>query len=101
MNDKVTYLVQLSQRERKIAIGASAVEAQVINGRARLIIFAEDVAEPTRQRILRHEPGCPTLVWRRKDDWGAVFDRKEVGVISITDKHFAQGILRHAAEQNK
>jgi hypothetical protein len=33
-----------------------------------------------------------------KQEWGRYWGRPEVGVLAVTDKHFAKGILDKAAE---
>lgn len=89
----LTSLVGLARRSGNLAIGHHAVVAALKRGRLFLIIFAGDCSAQLRGRMLARSRQLPHLEAGSKQDWGALCDRDEVGILGIMDKHLADGIL--------
>ena len=98
---EVLGLLGLAQRAGKIVIGATAVRHEIHRQRATLLIFATDFSPTTKTRFLaeaKYNP--PAFEIGTMQEWGAFFSRSaktKIGVIAITDKNFAAGILQKLA----
>jgi len=94
-SSKLESLVGLARRAGKVAVGTAAVEEALLKKKVRLVLLAEDVSPNTEERVLRlaKTSGVPVLKTGTKSAWGALFRRKELGLLAILDTNFAKGIL--------
>ncbi|MGH7495479.1 MAG: ribosomal L7Ae/L30e/S12e/Gadd45 family protein [bacterium] len=91
---ELTNLLGLAKRARKIAIGHEAVQAALARRQAALLIFATDFSASTQTHWAEKYPGVPQIRKGNKIDWGEFWNKKEVGVMAVTDQNMAQGILK-------
>lgn len=92
--EQAQKVLGFAQRARKLLVGMNAAESAIRSGRARVVIIASDTSRNTESKIrelasMRHIPvfRCGT-----KDELGQLLGRKEVGIIGIADKNFANSI---------
>jgi ribosomal protein L7Ae-like RNA K-turn-binding protein len=93
---EIIGLLGLAQRAGKIIIGATAVSREIRRAReAVLLVFAVDFSPATKERLLARAAARPrVLEIGTMAEWGKFFGREKVGVIAISDKNFAAGILQ-------
>ena len=91
---ELTSLLGLARRARKLAIGHDAVQAALDRRQAALLIFATDFSSSTQTHWAEKYSGVPQIRRGVKNEWGEFWNKKEVGVMAVTDKNMAQGILK-------
>ncbi len=91
MADKVLGALSLSKKAGRLKTGYDAVCESVLKGKASLVLFASDVSEGTKKRILAIVNGeCPSydLPYRQQELAGIT--RKAVGVLAVEDEGLAK-----------
>lgn len=93
VHEKIRSLLLMATRAGMLAAGASAVDDALQKGRVEMLIFAEDLSEGTRHKLLTG--GLPpkkqaTLFTR--DELGQMAGRELVGVVGILDKGFSDAV---------
>lgn len=93
---ELTGLLGLAQRAGKVVTGSTAVSHELRRARdPLLVLFAADFSPSAREKLLAKTARPPKILEiGTMADWGSFFGRQQVGVIAITDKHFAAGILQ-------
>lgn len=99
--EKIRSLLPMAARAGMLAAGASAVDDALKKNRVEMLIFAEDLSEGTRHKLLAG--GLPpkkqaTLFTR--DVLGQMVGRELVGVVGILDKGFSDAVW-NASERLK
>jgi len=93
--NEIVGLFGLAQRAGKIAIGATAVSREIRRSRDLLLFFATDFSSSTKEKLLAQSEKRPQIFEiGTMEEWGKFFGRERVGVIAISDKNFAAGILQ-------
>ena len=90
MADKMLGALSLSKKAGCLKAGYDAVCESVLKGKASLVLFACDVSEGTKKRILAVVDGsCPSydLPYRQQEIAGIT--RKAVGVLAVEDAGLA------------
>lgn len=92
----VTGLLGLAVRAGQVKGGAEAVRQSIRGGKSRLVILAEDASEGTKRsfRRLAGSRGVPVLERHTSQELGACLNRAPKVVLSISDRHFASGMLK-------
>ena len=93
IREKIRSLLPMSARAGMLATGSSAVDDALQKGRVEMLIFAEDLSEGTKHKLLTG--GLPpkrqaTLFTR--DELGQMVGRELVGVVGILDKGFSDTV---------
>jgi len=93
IREKIRSLLPMAARAAMLAAGASAVDDALQKGRVEMLIFAEDLSEGTKHKLLTG--GLPpkrqaTLFTR--DEMGQMVGRELVGVVGILDKGFSDAV---------
>ena len=93
IREKIRSLLPMAARAGMLAAGASAVDDALQKGRVEMLIFAEDISEGTKHKLLTG--GLPpkkqaTLFTR--DALGQMVGRELVGVVAILDKGFSDAV---------
>lgn len=91
---EITNLLGLVRRARKIVIGTESVRRELLRQNVALLIFAEDLSASTRRQVSLTGLKIPEVTLGTKAEWGDFWSKKDVGVFGITDKNFAEGILK-------
>ncbi len=95
--DKLKSLLQFARKAGVVQVGFDATVRCCLKGKSYLILYAEDLAENSRKRLLRviEETGLPAYEVLTKKDMSELFDRQEIGIISVNDVNFANGLKKH------
>jgi uncharacterized protein len=94
VTEKIRSLLSMAERAGMLATGASAVDDALQKGRIEMLIFAEDLSEGTKQKLLS---GSVQITERQtvmfsRDEMGRMFGRELVGIVGILEKGFANAV---------
>ena len=93
VTEKVKSLLSMAAKAGKLVAGYSAVNDSLTKGRVEMILYAEDIAEGTREKIVGAGAASVTQVSLfTRDELGKMFDRELVGVVGIEDKGLADAV---------
>lgn len=100
--EKLRSLVSMAAKAGKLAAGVSAVQDSLEKGRARMLIFARDLAEGSRKKVLQTaaRTGISEATLFTRDEMGRVLGRELVGVLAFEDQGFA-GAVANEVERLK
>lgn len=92
---KVTALLGLARRARKIASGAEAVESALRRHSVQLILGAADVSanSAARLRSLAEKSGIAWIQAMGKEELGAALGAAPRACVAVTDLHFAEAVM--------
>jgi 5-formyltetrahydrofolate cyclo-ligase len=91
---ELTNLLGLARRARKIVVGHDAVQEALSRRQAALLILATDSSSSSSKHWAEKYSGVPQIRVGTKGEWGEFWDRKEVGVMAVTDQNFAREIAK-------
>lgn len=93
--DKVIKLLHLANKAGNVSFGYTAVKQNILKKKAELVIVAEDVAENTKNKLLNLNKTDikKILIFKNKDFLSKEFNYKNLGLISINNINFTDGIL--------
>ncbi len=102
INDKqkdIANYLGIAQKAGKIAAGDLAAENALKNGKACLMILAEDSGNDIKKKItfLAEKQNIPLLYWPDKYDLGLIVGKSRRGAIALTDAGFTKAILKKLA----
>jgi len=94
--DKVLSLLGLCKKAGRLASGSFAAEKAVKEGKAQLVIIAEDASENTKKLFLDKcgYRSVPVVLYGTKDEIGKVTGASERACIAVLDSGFAGSIIR-------
>ncbi len=94
VREKVKSLLTMAAKAGKLAAGYSAVNDALAKGRVEMLLYADDIAEGTREKIaVAGAAGLPQAALFTRDELGALFGRELVGVVGIEDKGLSDAVL--------
>ena len=98
--DKVLSMLGLAARSRNVVSGGFATEAAVKEGKAALVIIAEDASGNTRKK---YSNMCdfyevPYAVHGTKEVLGHSMGKDERSVLAVTNEGFADSIRKHLGD---
>jgi ribosomal protein L7Ae-like RNA K-turn-binding protein len=92
-------LLGLAQRAGRLAVGATAVERMVHEGRRPLLVIASDTGEGGRARLQRLTPVRAVLADAvTRAELADALGRRELTVVAVSDPDFVKGIEALAGE---
>jgi len=92
--EKVKSLIVMAAKAGMLLSGYSAVHDGVEKGRVKALLFATDLSDGTREKIMASEAAPKRQAeFLTKDEIGALLNRELVGIIGITDNGFANAIF--------
>lgn len=102
MNDKILGLLGICRRAGKLTLGNDAVCEDVENGKARLVLTANDVSQNTLKKLLSkcHRHNVRTLTILRTSQQISKAVGKFCAVAAVTDSGFA-GKLSQLIENDR
>jgi predicted RNA-binding protein YlxR (DUF448 family)/ribosomal protein L30E len=91
---RISGLLTMAAKAGALLSGYSAVDDSIRTERAVLMLFTEDVAARTREKLLSHAANSQirVLTLYSKTELGALTGRELAGVASITEKGFADAV---------
>ncbi len=103
MNDRILSLLGLCRRAGKMTLGNDVVIDNIIGGKSKLVIMADDISKNTSKSILsaahRHNVKVLTIN-RSKDELGMAVG-KYCAVLSIDDSGFAKKLKELIANETE
>lgn len=98
IREKITSLLLMSGKAGKLVSGYSAVNDGLEKGRVVLVLYAGDISDGTREKIMLAYAGRPLrqITILSKDEMGRIVGRELVGVMGIEDKGLADAVWRES-----
>ncbi len=98
VRERIRSLIAMAQKAGMLVSGFSAVNDALRKGSVELIIFAEDVADGTREKIEDHigSSVIRQVVFSDKAEMGPLVGRELAGIAAITQKGFADAVWKEA-----
>jgi predicted RNA-binding protein YlxR (DUF448 family) len=102
VRERISSLISMAAKAGMIAVGASAVGDALTKGRVLLLIFAADLSDGTKDKVLGSATGLPQQQTTpfTTEELGRMTGRDLVGIAGIIDKGFA-GALGSELERLK
>ncbi len=88
-------LLGMARRAGALAYGTGSTRRALKEGRARLILFAQDASETQREKVmklLRHKR-TPRATLGTREALGSAVGRAPVSAIAVTDREFAKELV--------
>ncbi|MCF7911319.1 MAG: ribosomal L7Ae/L30e/S12e/Gadd45 family protein [Candidatus Cloacimonetes bacterium] len=97
----VNSLLQFCMKAGKLVCGIEASLRLVSRNKIYLLIYSEDLGSSARQKVLMRceEKGIPVHCFSTKQSLGNLFNRRETGILAVSDRNFAKGIEKKLAEK--
>ncbi|HUP18531.1 MAG TPA: ribosomal L7Ae/L30e/S12e/Gadd45 family protein [Gemmatimonadota bacterium] len=92
---RVSGLVRQARRAGRLVVGVALTREAVRQGRATVVLVADDLSSGRRDRLLDRgrEAGVPVSRGWSKDELGELAGKNAVAVLAVTDPHMAAGIV--------
>ena len=99
----INSLLQLCMKAGKLVCGIDATLRLLSRKKIFMIIYSKDLAANSRHKILGKcaEKEIPTYCYSTKLKLGKLFNRRETGILSISDRNFASGIVKKLAKRTE
>ena len=99
--DKLLNMVGLAVRAGKVRFGTYMTERAVADGKARLVVAANDLGKDNRKKIENKcaERRVPVVFWASRGELGRAVGKKDTAVLCICDESLAGAVLRIADSQ--
>mgnify|MGYP001854200171 FL=1 len=96
MENKILGLIGLSAKSGRIAFGADSVKREIVRGRIRLLILAENSSEKTKLKFkkIADEAKVPTIFFGTISNLSTAIGKTNKAILGITDMNFAREIKR-------
>lgn len=94
IEEKIKSLITMSAKAGKLAAGYSAVHDALDKGRIKLLLYAHDISEGTKEKVAIANTSFPHVMLFSRNDFGKLLNRELIGVIGIEDKGFADAIQK-------
>ncbi len=93
---KILNLIGLAMKAGRTASGEFSTEKAVKNGKARLVLVAEDASENTRKMFsnMCTYYRVPVCIFGKKDELGHAMGRESRASLAILDDGFAQALVK-------
>lgn len=93
---KVLNLMHMVRKAGNLQYGYDNCSHLCDVGRAKLVVYAEDLTDKTKIRLERllEETGTKAICFGTKALYGNAFNTRETGIVIITNVNFAKGINR-------
>ncbi|MBQ8808354.1 MAG: ribosomal L7Ae/L30e/S12e/Gadd45 family protein [Clostridia bacterium] len=96
MNDRVLGMIGLAVRAGKVSFGVFMTEKALDEGRAKLVVAAEDIGISNRRRIENkcNEFSVKLMFYSDKATLSRAAGKKDMPVLAVCDDGFAQAIVK-------
>ena len=96
VRERIRSLVSMASKAGKLAAGFSAVNDALKKGLIEAIVYAEDMSDGTKGKLLH--AGADRITRQAtlfmRDELGELFNREFVGVVGIADRQFADAVWK-------
>ena len=98
--DRVLSMLGLATRSRNVVSGGFATEEAVKNGKAYLVIIAENASDNTRKKYsnMCEFYKVPYWSYSEKEILGHAIGKEERSCLAVTDAGFADSIRKHLVD---
>ena len=95
--NKVHSMIGLATKAGKVVSGEFAVEKAIKDGKAFLVIIAEDASDNTKKHFsdMCISRKIPYQLYGEKDTLGHMIGKDERASLAVTDQGFATSIQKH------
>ena len=92
----VVDLLKVMTRSGNISFGMEMVKESIADGRAKLLIIAEDISEKNKEKIFMFLKNKKIKYIYLEDRFklGTIFNKEEVNVIALKNRKEAEGLLK-------
>ncbi|MBQ7951088.1 MAG: ribosomal L7Ae/L30e/S12e/Gadd45 family protein [Clostridia bacterium] len=102
MQDKILRFIGLARKAGELTYGQTAVATEIKKRHSKLILFASDLNEKTKQNILKDCKSLKTLTLPyTMEEIGYAIGTKPTGVLSVNHENFRKGILEVSSFEEK
>ena len=102
MKQKLLRFLGLARRAGALTYGQTAVGNEIKKSRSKLIIFASDFREKSKQNLSESIKNIKVLtVSCSMEEIGYAIGTKPTGVLSVNDENFKKGILEVSSFEEK
>lgn len=103
IKSRIAGLLSMSAKAGALASGFSAVEDALMKGRAKLLLFADDISEGTRHKVIRSggNQEVKQMTLFTKTEIGAMVGREFAGVCAVLEEGFAKTIWKECERAKK
>jgi ribosomal protein L7Ae-like RNA K-turn-binding protein len=97
----VNSLLQLCMKAGKLICGIDASLRMVSKNKIYMLIYSEDLGSSARHKVLMRceEKGIPVHCFSTKQRLGELFNRRETGILAVSDRNFAKGLEKKLTEK--
>lgn len=94
MIEKQKRLIGLARRAGKVSYGSEGVISDIKRHKAKLVVFASDISERTKNEVIRNLGNLPYMESDlEKEELGRIIGTKPTAVLSVNDSNLKKGIL--------
>ena len=102
MQDKVLRLLGLARRAGALTYGQTAVLDELKKSRSKLVLFASDFNQKTKEKIVSSCQCVKTLTLPYSmEEIACAIGTKPTGVVSVNHENFKKGILEVSSFEEK
>ncbi|MFA6075873.1 MAG: ribosomal L7Ae/L30e/S12e/Gadd45 family protein [Negativicutes bacterium] len=101
--NKILTLLGFAQKAGKVHSGDTAVLSALESKKAKLVLMAHDAADSTREKFIKQCADCRVkfIEISSKDGLGSAIGKAQRAAIAITDRNFAQAILKRYEDDSE
>jgi len=96
---KIITLLQFARKAGLLAYGFETCKIHLLSGKMKLMIYAEDISQNTKDRIMTvlgtSTPDIPVRQFSTQEELSAALGLPFTGIIGILDHNFAGKILSY------
>jgi hypothetical protein len=101
ITEKIRSLISMSAKAGKMAAGYSAVQDAIEKSRAEMLLYAIDLSEGTREKLVhKGVQGLRQTTLFTRDELGKILNRELVGVVALTEKGLADAVWNESERLN-
>lgn len=102
MRNKIFGTLGIAEKAGKIVSGEFSVEKAIKEGRAFLVILAEDASDNTKKHFsdMCSYREIPILFFGTKEELGGCIGKSFRANVALTDRGFAESILKKTGRSN-
>jgi predicted RNA-binding protein YlxR (DUF448 family) len=95
ITERIRSLIVMSAKAGKLAAGYSAVQDALEKQRVEMLIFAEDLSEGTKEKVMvSNSASLRQATLFTRDEMGMMLGRELVGVVGIHEKGLADAVWK-------
>lgn len=96
--EKIKRLLGLAYRSKNVYLGEYSILKEIKKNKVKLLIFSNDISEKSKFRIMctiNNKNISYETIPMKKNDLGEIFGKKITTCLAVTNKDFADGIMKY------